>query len=91
MLLAKVLATLDQLTQGRLIVGGALGENTTPYAVFGGHEPDRPQRLEVVDSYRLTTVDEEKLYSRRTRPPILRSHLRAAGARRSRDRRRECR
>jgi probable F420-dependent oxidoreductase len=45
-LLAKMLATLDQLSHGRLIVGVGLGENTTPYAVFGGSRSERVQRLE---------------------------------------------
>lgn len=45
-LLAKMLATLDQLSHGRLIVGVGLGENTTPYAAFGGSRSERVPRLE---------------------------------------------
>src|SRR5260370_2113733 len=33
--LAKLLATLDQLSRGRLIVGVAIGGWTTPHVIFG--------------------------------------------------------
>jgi probable F420-dependent oxidoreductase len=43
--LAKMLSTLDQLSQGRLIVGAALGSNTQNYPAYGISAEARVQRF----------------------------------------------
>ena len=43
--LAKTLATLDQLSQGRLIVGVGIGGPTTPHEIFGIPRENRPRRF----------------------------------------------
>jgi probable F420-dependent oxidoreductase len=43
--LAKTLATIDQLSQGRLIVGVAIGGPTTPHEIFGVPREQRAHRF----------------------------------------------
>src|SRR5260370_22704195 len=43
--LAKTLATLDQLSNGRLIVGVGIGGPTTPHEIFGVPREHRPRRF----------------------------------------------
>jgi len=43
--LAKTLSTLDQLSQGRLILGVGIGGPTTPHEIFGVPRERRPRRF----------------------------------------------
>lgn len=43
--LAKMLATLDQLSQGRVIVGVGIGGQFTPHEIFGVPRERRPRRF----------------------------------------------